>query len=390
VPNNTRGLAILGSTGSIGTNALEVVDHSDGAFDICGLSAGRNVERLAQQIARHQPDVVSVLEEKDVARLVSALEPYRLEKQPQIGWGEQGADAVVAHTEVSVVVTAMVGAVGLRPTLSAIRRGITVAIANKEPLVMAGELCQREAAAHGADLLPVDSEHSAIHQCLAGRGVGGVKKLLLTCSGGPFREQADLSSVSREQALKHPTWVMGPKITIDSATLMNKGLEVIEAHWLFDLPAEQIEVIIHPQSVFHSMVEFVDGSVVAQLGTPDMRIPIAYALAHPERITLPWPGIDWRTVGALTFEEPDRQRFRALDLAYSALDAGGTHPAVLNAANEVAVEAFLTERISFLQIPQLIEAALEAHSGGAAATLDAVVEADLWARQNVQTQLQRV
>lgn len=385
-----KGLAILGSTGSIGTNALDVVDCTEDAYDICGLSAGRNIDLLAQQIARYRPEVVSVFEEEDVDRLVVALQPHALDTLPEIGWGMAGADAVASHPRVEIVLTAMVGAVGLRPTLKAIRRGITVAIANKEPLVMAGELCRNEALAHGARLLPVDSEHSAIHQCLAGRGIDDVERLLLTCSGGPFRETQDLRGVTLAQALKHPTWVMGQKITIDSATLMNKGLELIEAHWLFGVPAERIEVIIHAQSVLHSMVEFIDGSVMAQLGTPDMRIPIAYALAYPKRIALPWPGVDWRKVGSLTFEEPDRKRFRSLDLAYAALAAGGTHPAVLNAANEVAVAAFLAQRISFVQITQLVEAILDSHAGGPADHLQAVLDADHWARRQTESHVRRI
>ena len=376
-------IAILGSTGSIGVSALDVVRCFPEEFEVVGLAAGRNMERLAEQIRAHRPRLVSVAGAEEAAKLQELLGSAAASLE--IVHGEDGPDAVVAHSDVEFVLTAMVGAIGLRPTLKAIGRGIELGIANKEPLVAAGQLCTEEARRTGARLLPVDSEHNAIYQCLSGHRREDVQRIVLTCSGGPFRKVQDLSSVTRKQALDHPTWTMGPKITIDSATLMNKGLEVIEARWLFGLPAEQIDIVIHPQSVIHSMVEYVDGSVVAQLGTPDMRVPIGYALGYPARLPLSIPKLSFTELAQLTFEAPDVERFPCVKLAYEALSAGGTAPAVLNAANEVAVAAFLADQIRFVAIPEVIRRTLDAHTPGAADGLEPIVAADGWARDQAAT-----
>ena len=380
-----KGVAILGSTGSIGVNALDVVRSFPTEFKVVSLAAGRRIERLAEQVEAFRPRLVSVARSEDASRLRQLLSPSAREGL-QVTAGVTGAEAVAEHPDVEIVVTAMVGAVGLRPTLAAIRRGCTVGIANKEPLVMAGELCRREAETYGATLLPIDSEHSAIFQCLNGERKSTVSKLILTCSGGPFRSgPQDLSSVSLEQALEHPTWSMGPKITIDSSTLMNKGLEVIEAHWLFGLPPTQIEILIHPQSVVHSMVEFVDGAVIAQLGTPDMRGPIGYALGYPDRLPLDIPRIDWSERAQLSFERPDYGRFRGPRLAYDVIDAGGTAPTVLNAANEAAVAAFLQRKIRYVDIIPVIEQTLAAHDVADVGNLELILAADDWARKQASS-----
>ncbi|MBW2731678.1 MAG: 1-deoxy-D-xylulose-5-phosphate reductoisomerase [Deltaproteobacteria bacterium] len=372
-------IGILGSTGSIGVSSLDVIARFPALYDVVALAAGRNIERLSQQILRFRPQLASIANPEDLPRLRELLEASGGATVELVA-GPEGAEAIAGHTEADLVITAMVGAAGLKPTLTAIRRGVQVAIANKEPLVMAGELCTREAMRWGAELLPVDSEHSAIFQCLKGRTPEHVRRLVLTCSGGPFRQRTDLSSVTRAEALKHPTWSMGEKITVDSATLMNKGLEVIEARWLFSIPAQSINVVIHPQSVVHSFVELQDGSVLAQLGTPDMRGPIAYALAHPERLPLDLPRLDVVSMGRLDFEAPDRQRFPALDLAYEALRVGGTAPAILNAANEEAVAAFLADRLPFVRIVEVVREVLERVESESAQTLDALLEADRLAR----------
>jgi len=377
-------IAILGSTGSIGVSTLEVVQAFPEHFEVVGLVAGRNIERLADQVRAFRPRVVSVAREEDAARLKDLLDSSL---KVELVNGPDGPDIVADWPDVDLVMTAMVGAIGLRPTLTAIRRGIEIGIANKEPLVAAGQLCTEEAKRSGATLLPVDSEHNAIYQCLTGHRTEHVKRLLLTCSGGPFRQLEDLSQVTREQALKHPTWSMGPKITIDSATLMNKGLEVVEARWLFDLPSDKIEILIHPQSVIHSMVEYNDGSVLAQLGTADMRVPIGYALGYPARLPLPIPKLDLTAVAQLTFEAPDANRFPCVKLAYQALNTGGTAPAVLNAANEAAVAAFLDNRIRFIDIPRVVERTLSAHDAGPAHELDPIIAADKWARDHAATVL---
>jgi 1-deoxy-D-xylulose-5-phosphate reductoisomerase len=383
-----KGIAILGSTGSIGASALEVVAAAPDRFRVVGLAAGRNIALLAEQVRRFRPGLVSVHLPEDRAELVDRLGDSPAAAELEILAGGEGAVAVASHPGAQVVLCAIVGAVGLRPTLAAIRRGATVAIANKEPLVVAGQLCVEEALRAGATLLPVDSEHSAIFQALRGHRPQDVRRLLLTGSGGPFRTAQDLGAVTVEQALAHPTWSMGPKISIDSATLMNKGLEVIEARWLFDVHAERIEVVIHPESIVHSMVEYVDGSVLAQLSEPDMRIPIAYALAYPERLALAWPRLELTRLARLTFEPPDQARFPCLRLAYQALEQGATYPAVLNAANEVAVEAFLQRRIRFVEIGPIIERTLADHCpGGDPGSVETLLEADAWARRHAETLL---
>ena len=374
-------LALLGSTGSIGEQTLSVVAEFPERFRVTALGAGRNVARLAEQVRRFRPERVAVADAEAARELRERLGP----ETPELGVGAEGLVAVAEHPA-DLVVAGLVGAVGLAPTLAAIRAGRDVALANKEVLVMAGALVQREVRRRGVKLLPVDSEHSAIFQALAGQRREDVARLVLTASGGPFRtwSEQEIAAASVEQALRHPNWDMGPKITIDSATLMNKGLEVIEARWLFDVPPERVEVLVHPQSIVHSLVEFVDGSVLAQLGLPDMRVPIAVALAHPERLPLDLDRLDLAAIGELRFEVPDRKRFPCLDLAYAALAASEAAPAVLNAANEVSVAAFLAGGIRFPAIAAANAAVLEAHAAqrGRAALRDLADarEADGWAR----------
>jgi 1-deoxy-D-xylulose-5-phosphate reductoisomerase len=377
-------LAILGSTGSIGLSALQVVEANPGLFKVVSLAAARSVESLADQVQRLKPALAAVLDAPAAAAL-KALLPAGT--PTRVVHGSQGYLEAAVGCGPDLVLSAMVGAAGLVPTFAAVAAGINVALANKETLVAAGELVMAEARKTGAAILPVDSEHSAIFQALMGNDPARVRRLLLTASGGPFRHKsaAELKRVTREQALNHPNWSMGPKITIDSATLMNKGLEVIEARWLFDQPLEKIEVVIHPQSLIHSLVEYVDGSVVAQLGLPDMRLPIAFALAYPERRDWSLPPLDLTKSGPLTFEPPDLGRFPALGLAYAAGRAGGAAPAVLGAANEVAVEAFLAGRLDFPGITACVAAVLDSFDGRPAASVAAVLEADRWARQQARS-----
>jgi 1-deoxy-D-xylulose-5-phosphate reductoisomerase len=371
-----KGIAILGSTGSIGTNTLRVVERFPDRFRIVGLALGRKIDRARDQIARFRPRVVSVAREEDAASLRSDFEGV------EVLSGSEGMLAVATDPDASFVMSAAVGAVGLLPTLAAIEAGKTVGLANKETLVMAGELVTSAVRSSGAELLPVDSEHNAIHQCLDGRD-HPVKRIWLTASGGPFRGATldEMREARPASALNHPRWKMGPKITIDSATMMNKGLEIIEAHWLFGVSADQVRVVIHPQSTIHSMVEFWDGSLVAQLGVTDMRLPIQYALTYPERVESGLPPLDLESPLTLDFHPPDPGRFPCLSLAYRALELGGTAPAALNAANEVAVEAFLNERIGFLSIADILEETLSRHVPSPAVELDAVLEADRWARE---------
>jgi 1-deoxy-D-xylulose-5-phosphate reductoisomerase len=382
-----KGLAILGSTGSIGQNVLRIVDAFPKRFSVLALAAGSNANVLAEQVARHRPKLVSVRDEAALAALgrlvdLSSVRPVT---------GVAGMVEVATCEGTSMVVAAAVGAVGLVPTYRALEAGRDVALANKETLVMAGELMLARAKATGARLLPIDSEHCALHQCLEGLTPKDVRRLLLTASGGPFRTRPreSFASVTREEALAHPTWRMGPKITIDSATLMNKGLEVIEARWLFGMPAAKIDVLIHPQSVVHSMVELVDGTVLAQLGVTDMRMPIQYALSYPEKWEAPIPGMDFGRALALEFAPPDRERFPCLALAYRALEAGGTAPAALNAANEEAVAAFLDGRAPFLAIPETIHEVLDGEPHGTASSLEDVLEADRRARERARQALAR-
>ncbi|HEV2801882.1 MAG TPA: 1-deoxy-D-xylulose-5-phosphate reductoisomerase [Pyrinomonadaceae bacterium] len=379
---NGRGISILGSTGSIGRNTLRVVEAFGGDFRVVALAAGRNVSKLAEQCARFRPELVSVESEACVEELRAELRRANVNAPARILSGEAGLVEVATHAEASCVVSATVGAVGFVPTLRALEAGKRVALANKETLVIAGELMTRAAERSGAEMLPVDSEHNALHQCLRGERREEVRRLVLTASGGPFRTKtrAEMERATVAEAMRHPTWEMGAKITIDCATLMNKGLEVIEAHWLFGFDAEQIDVLVHPESVVHSMIELVDGSVIAQLGVTDMRHAIQYALTYPLRRTSQLSPLDLTQMSALHFDAPDTERFPCLALAYRALRAGGTTPAALNAANETAVAAFLEERIRLTDIARVIEAVLERHETRPVADLDTVLETDRAAR----------
>jgi 1-deoxy-D-xylulose-5-phosphate reductoisomerase len=389
---NSKGVAILGSTGSIGRNTLRVIESLGGErFRVVALGAGQNVELLADQIANHLPELVSVDSETAAHDLRARLFEKNVDL-PRIIVGEPGLIEVATHTQADCVVSATVGAVGFVPTLRALEAGKRVALANKETLVMAGELMTQTARASGAELLPVDSEHNALHQCLRGEKQSEVRRIILTASGGPFRtktkRQMHESTVS--EALRHPTWNMGAKITIDSATLMNKGLEVIEAHWLFGFMADQIDIVVHPESVVHSMIELVDGSVIAQMGVTDMRHAIQYALTFPDRHGCELPPLDLTALSALHFEPPDPDRFPCLALAYRALRAGGTLPAAMNAANEEAVKAFIDERISLTDIPLVIEAVMDRHQTQPATKLATILGADQSARLAAADEIQKL
>jgi 1-deoxy-D-xylulose-5-phosphate reductoisomerase len=375
-----RRVVVLGSTGSIGQAAVEVIERLPGHLRAVGLATRNNVELLAQQARRVRPLAVAVAEREKEGILRELLRGLDVE----VYAGEEGLLTLAGLDEADVVVVATVGISGLKPTLEALRRGKDIALANKETLVAAGHLVTAEAKRRGCRILPVDSEHSAIFQCLAGEDPRAVKRLILTASGGPFlrRPVEELARVTPEEALLHPTWTMGRKVTVDSATLMNKGLEVIEAHWLFGVAADRIKVVIHPQSLIHSMVEFVDGSIKAQIAVSDMRIPIQYALTFPERLATGLEEIDWGRV-TVTFEEPNPHQFPCLGYAYEALQAGGTMPAVLNASNEVAVELFLAGRIGFLDIPRCIRSTMDKHIPVADPDLDTVLAVDRWAREQV-------
>ena len=374
-----RTLAILGSTGSVGRSTLSVVEAHPARLRVVALAAGENAELLAEQIARFGPDSVAMATPAAVDRLRAASGSL----PPMVGEGADGLVAVATHPAADIVICASAGTAALDAVLAAIEAGKTIAIANKEILVMAGALVTQAARRRGVAVLPVDSEHNAIHQCLHGRAPREIRRLILTASGGPFREHPIelLEDVEPDAALQHPTWRMGRKITIDSATMMNKGLEVIEARWLFDVPAERIDVVIHPQSIVHSLVELVDGSVIAQLGVTDMRLPIQYACSYPERWDASLPSLDLAAAGRLEFEPPAHDRFPCLGLAYRALRAGGSAPTVLNAANEVAVEAFLDGRLGFTDIPRVIERVLDQHAPEAVSSLEVVRQADRWARR---------
>jgi 1-deoxy-D-xylulose-5-phosphate reductoisomerase len=376
-------IAILGSTGSIGQSALDVVAAHADRLSIVGLAAGENAERLAEQIARYTPRVVAMATSEAVDRLRRCGGAAKVSMG---GVGRDGLVAVASHPDADLVLCASSGTEALEAVLAAIECGKTIALANKEVLVMAGGIVTEAAARRGVTILPVDSEHNAIHQCLHGRPTNEIRKLILTASGGPFRGRpaSDLKKVTAEDALKHPTWRMGRKITIDSATLMNKGLEVIEAHWLFGVRADQIDVLVHPQSVVHSMVELTDGSVLAQLGVTDMRLPIQYAFSYPERWSASLPSLDLVRAGRLDFDAPDCAAFPCLALAYRALEAGRSVPVVLNAANEVAVARFLEGRIGFTAIARVIEAAMGAHAPAEVSTLAQVRAVDRWARAHAE------
>jgi 1-deoxy-D-xylulose-5-phosphate reductoisomerase len=372
-------LSILGSTGSIGVSTLEIVSQHPERFRVAALGGGRNLKKMEEQILQFRPEVVSVMD----APSARALRGRIASKKPEILFGEEGLCAVASHPEADMVVSALAGSIGLMPTFAAIRARKSLAIANKEPLVMAGEILMRESRKRGVGILPIDSEHSAIFQSLVGHRQADIKRLILTASGGPFLRVplADLERVTPEKALRHPRWKMGRKVTLDSASLMNKGLEVIEARWLFDVPASRIEVHIHPQSIVHSMVEYIDGSVVAQLALPDMRGPIAYALSYPQRLNLQLPALNLFAIRKLTFSPVDEERFPALGLAYRALEAGGTMPAVLNSANEAAAEAFLGGRLAFREIPRLIREVMERHRPVPARDLEEIRRAHFWAQR---------
>jgi 1-deoxy-D-xylulose-5-phosphate reductoisomerase len=379
-------LSILGSTGSIGVQTLDIVEAFSDRFEVVALGAGENIEALREQIAKFRPRVVSVLTE-ELSRVLSR----ELQDPPEILHGIEGLIRIATLEEADVVVSALVGAIGLIPTLSAVKTGKTIALANKESLVMGGKIIMGEARKAGVDVLPIDSEHCAIFQCMVGHQEKDVHRIILTASGGPFLHYPieRLKDVSPQEALKHPRWEMGRKVTIDSATLMNKGLEIMEAYWLFDLSVDQIDVQIHPQSIVHSMVEYVDGSVLAQMGIPDMRIPISYALSYPDRLNLDVPSLDLLEVGELTFLPPDPIRFPALELANRAITIGETMPAVLNAANELAVHAYLKGGVKFTEIPKAVEATMEAHEIQEVQTVDDLLRADHWAREKAKEVLKQ-
>lgn len=387
-----RGVSILGSTGSIGCNTLRVIEALGAErFRVVALGAGSNFEKLAEQIGQFKPELVSVNSDETAEKLRSNLHTRGI-SVPPISSGEAGLVEVATHERADCVVSGTVGAVGFVPTLRALETGKRVALANKETLVMAGELMTRAAEKSGAELLPVDSEHNALHQCLRGEKRSEVRRLILTASGGPFRtrDKSAMQSASVAEALQHPTWNMGAKITIDSATLMNKGLEVIEAHWLFGFGADEISIVIHPESVVHSLIELVDGSIIAQLGVTDMRHAIQYALTYPERHPTDLPGLNLAKLASLHFEPPDLERFPCISLAYRALRAGGTMPAAMNAANEEAVRAFIAERIQLTDIPRVIEAVMNQHSSRAADSLERVLGADRNARLATETMINEI
>ncbi len=385
-------LAILGSTGSIGRQCLSVVDALAPRFGVIALAAGGNLDELIGQIERYQPELVSVADEKKADALSSRLREKGIAKLPEIHYGAEGMLAVGTHAQAEVVVSAAVGVVGLPATYEAVKLGRTVALSNKEVLVAAGELVMTAAHEAGKALLPVDSEHNAVHQCLRAGAHGEVRRLVLTASGGPFRKTPikDLQNVSVEQALAHPNWKMGNRITVDSATMMNKGFEIIEARWLFDMKPSQVDVVIHPQSTIHSMVEYVDGSILAQLGATDMRMPIQYALTYPERVASNQVDLDWAKLKRLDFEKVSTRRYPCLRLAREAMKKGGAWPCALNAADEVAVAAFLERQISFLGIAEVVEAVLSRTPRVRIEKMDDVLAADAEARRVAKEEVSRL
>lgn len=380
-----KAITLLGSTGSIGTQTLDIVAHNPDKFRIVGLAAGSNVEMLAQQVLEFRPEIVAIDNEAKLPELKAAL--TNLDYQPIIVAGAQGTIEVAGYGDAQSVVTGIVGCAGLLPTIAAIKAGKDIALANKETLIAGGPVVLPLVEKYGVKLLPADSEHSAIFQCLQGVPNGGLRRIILTASGGAFRDLPieKLASVKVADALKHPNWTMGQKITIDSATLMNKGLEVIEAHYLFGMDYDNIDIVIHPQSIIHSLIEVQDTSVLAQLGWPDMRLPLLYALSWPDRIYTDWEKFDLVKAGNLTFREPDHHKYPCMQLAYAAGRSGGSMPAVLNAANEQAVALFLAEKIHFLDIPKLIEKVCDQHraDNNLTPSLDDILAADSWARQAV-------
>jgi 1-deoxy-D-xylulose-5-phosphate reductoisomerase len=377
-----RNIAILGSTGSIGRNSLEVIQNLPGQFRVTYLTTNRNIDLLRQQVAQFQPKGVVVLDRANASHLRNEFGPT-----VEVLEGEEGLMEIVKRDDVDLVISSLVGFAGLKPTIEAIKHRKSIALANKETLVVAGRLITSLVKEYGVTLIPIDSEHSAILQCLAGEDRSHIAKLILTASGGPFlnRSPEEFDTITVEEALNHPNWRMGNKITIDSATLMNKGLEVIEAHWLFNLPSERIEVVIHPQSIIHSMVEFIDGSVKAQMGLPDMKIPIQYALTYPNRFHLNGGRVDFPKLNVMTFFEPDRKKFRCLQIAFDVLSEGGTAPTAMNAANEVAVEAFLNRTITFKRIPELIDRAVNNYAGFPSPDLGDIIDTDRSTRKYVHS-----
>lgn len=372
-------ISILGSTGSIGLSTLDILDKHSDRFELVAITAWSNAAELRKQIMRHRPQLACIGSEEAAMELKSDPEL----KGTRILWGSEGLLESATRDDIDMVVSAIVGSAGLVPTYAAVQAGKDIALANKETLVAAGSIIMKEAAKRGVRIFPVDSEHSAIFQSLAGQRREDVKRLILTASGGPFRLKSveELKDVGPEAALSHPTWSMGSKISIDSATLMNKGLEIIEARWLFDVDADLIDVVVHPESIVHSMVEYRDGSVISQMGTPDMKGPIAYALSWPERLDAGSPRLDLAEMGSLTFYEPDTDKFPALKLCYKALKIGGTAPCVLSAANEIAVEAFLAGKIGFMMIANIVERVLSLHEAVEPKGIQQVLDADIWARE---------
>jgi len=378
-----RSISILGSTGSVGRSTLGVVDAFPDELRVVGLAAGGNVELLAEQVRKYRPELISVRSESDVPRIRALVG-----KDVAVAWGSEGASSVATLTSADAVIAAIVGAAGIPPVFAALTAGKRVGIANKEVLVAAGDVMTRAARDHGGEILPVDSEHNAVHQALRCGTNLEVQRIILTASGGPFlnRELDTFDDITIEAALKHPTWTMGSKISIDSATMMNKGLEVIEAHHLFDMPADRIDIVIHPQSLVHSMVEYVDGSIIAQLSTTDMKFPIQYALLYPERVVAPFARLDLAKMRSLDFFPVETHRFPAVALAYAALRAGGSAPAVLNAANEIAVERFLAGELPFLSIVEIVSRVLERHAGSIApiTSVQDALHWDAWARNEAR------
>ncbi len=387
-----KGISILGSTGSIGKNCLKVLENFSGGFRVVGLAAGRNTDLLAEQIEQFRPLIVSVFSPtsaRSLAERLCHLDPVR---RPKIVVGVEGMIEISTHPETDLVVSAVVGVAGLLPTYLAVRSRKTIALANKEILVVAGELIKEASGQTGADIIPIDSEHNAIHQCLRSGKKEEVRRVILTASGGPFLgfSANELKEVTPQMALRHPTWSMGNRITVDSATMMNKGFEILEAKWLFDLPVDKIEVLIHPQSTVHSMVEFVDGSIIAQLGITDMRHPIQYALTYPNRVLSCQNGLDVSALQKLEFLEPDFERFSCLELAYSVAREMGTKPCILNAADEVAVEAFLSGKIPFVLIPEIIRRMLDESNGqGKFSTVQQILEYDELVRKETHRMIEK-
>ena len=380
-----KSIGILGSTGSIGTQTLDVIDALPGKFQIKYLTSNQNTELLGEQALKYKPDIVCIAMEEKRGELDTILTGTDI----NITSGRNALLEAAGRNDVDLVMNGLVGATGMEPTIEAVQAGVDVALSNKESMVMAGGIINGLLKKHSGNLFPVDSEHSAIWQCLTGENIDQVKRIILTGSGGPFRTKPkeEFSQITREEALQHPNWDMGHKITVDSATMMNKGLEVIEAHWLFNLNADQIDIVVHPQSIIHSMVEFVDGSVKAQMGVPDMKLPIQYALTYPKHYHADWVNLDLTEIGELTFEKPDFEKFPCIQLAYDALEEGGTFPVVLNVANDEVVSAFLHDHIPFIQIPQLIAEALNQHEFIENPDLDTISEISKWTTDYIHEQI---